>query len=118
MKKAVVITLTLLAACTSLLAAHALQNYAVFYLDDLEDGAMAGMVLFVFCLVMLDASVRRHHLWRHYLPFWVGLFLLDIFTPYNSHTTGILFYPMFGFMSLVLVIAVWLVKRYWTVRAR
>lgn len=115
-KRAFIWLLTACAAVGVFLAANVLQNYGAYYFDDVFDGALAGLVLTFFGWGVLALSVRNHHKWRRYMPFWVFLFVLGIFAPHNPHMVGVLVYPTFGLMPLLFVLIIWTVKRYWTIR--
>ncbi|EJG5415708.1 hypothetical protein NAD41_002347 [Salmonella enterica] len=116
-KRSIVAVLTVAAAGACLMAGGMLQNYSAYYLDTTIPGVWLGMLLGALAWYVLFLSVHNHHKWRSYVPFWLFLVLVGVMCPYNHSTTGAAVYPLFGLMPLMLVSAIWLVKRFWTIRA-
>ena len=74
--------------------------------------AMAIIILPVM-LGFLSCSVRKHHLWRQFLPVWVLVAVIGFTFPQDYS-----FWPnvWLGLAPLLLVSAIWLIKRYWTIK--
>ncbi|EDL8063740.1 hypothetical protein CTA21_16440 [Salmonella enterica] len=110
MKKIIVAGLSLLALVADAIAVMAVA-VALFQGQDSPGATMAvAILLFVMSLPVLFFSLRNHHKWISYVWFWVAMALIGFAGPTAA-------YPFYSSLPLVAVVAVWLVKRYWTVRA-
>ncbi|EDY2030100.1 hypothetical protein GTB64_004542 [Salmonella enterica] len=93
-----------------------LKDYAAFYhLPPMLTSALAVVLVFLNATVLLW-SERYPHRWKRYIPFWLALFVLGLFVPgvsFDNQLTD----ALTGAMPVLLMICIWLIKRYVTVRA-
>ncbi|EKK5568047.1 hypothetical protein PN823_004467 [Enterobacter hormaechei] len=114
-KTVIVWSLSIAALMCSFGAAELIEVYAQAYgLPDLTQRLIGIPLSLSACFVMLY-SERYPHRWRRYIGFWMLLAVIGLFAPHFNSLDAIC-YAVIGCAPLVLICAMWLVKRYWTIR--
>lgn len=90
------------------------KTYGMFYeLPPMLLSILAVIMVYLCVMVALWAD-RWPHRWRRYIGLYVVLGLVGMYVPALPHVAQIKA-AFVGFMPLVLMCAMWLVKRYWTI---
>lgn len=114
-KTIIVWSLSTLGLVASFGASEILKCYVDFYAPlDLPLRLASIALYFASCFVVIYAEHYPHR-WPRYIGFFILLALIGLFAPHRNSLDAMC-YSLIGCAPLVLISAMWLVKRYWTIK--
>ncbi|EAB4417348.1 hypothetical protein D7B12_18120 [Salmonella enterica] len=89
--------------------------YGAFYHYPADISALVGISLYAAASMIAMKAEKDFFHWRHYIAFWVLIAMLGLFAPHADMDEAIA-YGILGIMPLLLISAIWYIKRHWSIK--